>query len=267
MGGGTVRPACLWFTVLSTLAAAPALATPLPGIHGPGLKEVSQLARSRAPADQERLKQVMLSPEVRESVRVAAIKRLGTTPRPEWVETLVTLAEGEARLEVAQVANQAPHRRGVPRAVAAAAAMKLHRWDHAGYGAERMKKLQTLGVPVREALRTGYVKGQWRYERGASAILRAGLSSEHASVRMDAAAGLVELNTRLNEAKAIFKAVLSDKTEDRWDLRLSALRHLALLPRWSDRDSLLQLALKDSDERVRAQAQRLIDLSAAKGGK
>lgn len=144
---------------------------------------------------------------------------------------------------------------GTP-SVAAAAAGVLLRWGHRDEALAMLAAAQEKGAPVRIPLRTAFDRGTWSYAAGARALFESGLDSSHVTVRLDAAAGLLELGVRPREAHATIRQVALKAP--RFDDRVAALLTVAAAPIDADTRATLAAALTDSDDRVARTARHLL---------
>jgi hypothetical protein len=219
-------------------AAPPDQATPKarPGDQSldtaPRLRALTADVYSDDPAADARLRDALAEPTPlptrEQTARLLAVRR-----RPSLEKTLEALAT-------------APD---VPVSLRGAAACTLYQWERSASRFERLLVVQKQGAPIRTALRTGFVRGQYLYEKRAEAAFVAGLGSEGSAARVDAALGLFEIERRLDEAKPTLIAEVT--SAERADDRLAALTAMATLPPAPWMAPAWKAATNDRDVRVR----------------
>ncbi len=196
----------------------------------PTFVELRTLAQSSAPHDWTTAHDLLLNPTISLFTKLTFIKLLGPNPRHEWIPVLN------------QLSNSSLDR------MAARATKTLYKWKAPGYGAESLQRVQSLGIPVRDALRIRHKKGQWTYNADAQTLFLAGVQSRHPRIQIDSAVGLIEIGVASGKAYDTLRNVLL--SAERWDDRLMAVNLVRKLSPWDGAKALLKLATKDKNKHV-----------------
>ena len=196
----------------------------------PSFLALRSLTQSEQTKDQKSLQALLFSKKTSLNTKLTLIKLLGPKARPEWVPAL------------SQLTNSSIDQ------MAARATKTLFKWQVPGFGADGLKKIQSLGQPVRDALRVSYKKGKWTYHNEAQGLFITGLSSDHPRVQIDSAIGLIEMGQATEKAANTLRRVLM--SAKRWDDRLMAVNLVKKLTFWAAQKTLLQLATKDANKHV-----------------
>ena len=196
------------------------------------IQEIYTLGRSTEDKDKGALKDIIVGTgPVYE--RASAIRALGKDKREDVIPDLKKLIEDPAT------------------AVKIEASIKLYQWGEQAFALPVLKDLRTQGVALRRAFQTGYEKGKPTYDGNALGFFKDGVKNENVYVRLDSAVGLIELG-KVKDGVPVVKEVLTK--EDKYHIRLAAVNYLTPLKAEPPVKELLELAVKDADERVSKRA-------------
>ena len=207
------------------------------------IQEIYTLGRSAEQPDKDSLKAIIVGAgPVYE--RASAIRALGKEKRADVIEDLKKLIEDPAT------------------AVKIEAAIKLYQWSETAFALPVLKDLRSQGVALRRAFQTGYDKGKPTYDDNALGFFKDGVKNENVYVRLDSAVGLIELG-KVKDGVPVVKEVLAK--EEKYHIRLAAVNYLTPLKAEAPVKELLELAAKDTDERVSKRARDVLGVSAPEG--
>lgn len=200
-------------------------------------RELIRLSVSTSPADVAALLERITGPHPARD-KIDAIFQLGEARREAFVPALTALLGDKDAL------------------VRAEAAIRLYRWGERSLAMPHLKELSRLGVIVSRAFFETWKNGRFTFSEGAADFFQHALSSPTVEVRVDAAAGLLDLRVPHDDALRVLRAVVFEAY--RWDERLLAVSRLEVLRHLPGVRAIVEQAQRDPDERVAARAREIL---------
>lgn len=139
------------------------------------------------------------------------------------------------------------------------AAILLYKWGEKEFASPILDELSGQGVALRRAFLIGRKDGKNQYDPAAKGFLQKGLGAENVYTRLDAALGLYEIGDE-KKALEVFQNVM--EKEETFYVRLAALNYLRHLKDDPKIKKVIEIALKDKDERVQKRAEQILNETA-----
>ena len=210
------------------------------------MREIRELGHSGKPEDIEKLMRI-IEGESPPTEQTTAIRALGTSrqdsPLPRLrQEHLVSRLKSVCSNSHVSIRTQA--------------AILLYKWGEKEFALPTLEEAVKMGVPVRGAFFEGYENGRMKYAPEAEAFFMRLLESKHQHIRLDAGLALLRMGRSEPGIRPFVEGVAAEQPPDK---RLMTVHYTAGIRDVPEILAILEQAVKDPDPKVSARARQLLD--------